>query len=74
MNVTPLRTKDLTPSMVLGSALESSLEWKSVYIVGINKEGQAEMYAAGDLNDLAYAALSLQSLALTHVNGGIEQE
>lgn len=72
--VVALRTKNITPRIVLES-LQGELEnTRDLYVVLIDKNGDPAFYATGDLSTLCYAATVMQDYATRFVRGEIVEE
>lgn len=71
-----LHTKHVSPEIVVQSISDevASGKVRAIYAVLIYKEENPGIYATGNLNDLCYATIALQDLAIKHVNGSIDEE
>lgn len=72
--VTTLSHSAITPEIILNSVAEDLGEMKHLFAVGIDKGGRPMLYASGDLSTLSIAALALQDLAMSYLNGGVTLE
>lgn len=72
--VTPLNAKSLTPEMVIDIIKENLDGVKDVYIVTNNIEGGFSLYASGDLEKLAEAALYLNHYATLKARDEIDTD
>ncbi len=70
-NVVPLRTKDISPAIVLQTLQEDIDTIEDMFVVTITQNGPV-VYASGNLMLLSFAALVLQDMALKELNGNIE--
>lgn len=72
-NIRALRSKDVTPAIVLCSLDKALPTIKQMYVVTLTDDGPV-LYATGDLSDLCYAAKVLDDLATRFVRNEIEEE
>lgn len=72
MSITALRPKDITPEMVLQNAIEDKP--KHVYLVTFAENGDASVWASGDLSRMSDAALILTMRATQHAMGEVDSE
>jgi hypothetical protein len=72
--VSAISKQALTPRVVLENAARDANNLSEVYIVGICKNKETELWTTGDLQGLTYATLALQDLALKYFNGNVESE
>ncbi len=70
-NVVPLRTKDISPAIVIQTLQEDIDTIEDMFVVAITQNGPV-VYASGNLMLLSFAALVLQDMALKELNGDIE--
>lgn len=76
-NVEALRPENITPRMVLEGVMEDVENFDSIYVVGLTKEGQPEMYklyASGDLSGLSLATHLFQRLTNAYLDGLVDTE
>lgn len=75
-NLRALRTKDVSPAIVMesvGTALEAGTV-KDIYVVTFDAKGEPTIWASGDLRLLSLAAASLQDLTFKYLNKEIDGE
>jgi hypothetical protein len=63
-----------TISGVLENVIEVSHDLKAVYVCGVNKDGEAVMWASGKLEHLCFASVAFQELANRYIRGEILTE
>ena len=68
--ITALRTKDITPEMVLSNIMGENL--KHIYAVTIDEHGELTVWASGDLSRMSDAALVMLSRATSVALGKVE--
>lgn len=73
-NVKALKTKFITPEILMQSIGAALPDLKQLYAVGIDKNGVSAVWASGDLTDLCYAARCLDVLADRYIRNEIEEE
>lgn len=73
-NVYYLKGKNITPEAVITDVLEKIKERKikSVYVVGIQEDGQPSIWASGDLSSLCMASKCLDLLSDQYLLGDFE--
>ncbi len=69
-NLVPLRTKDISPTMVVQSLQEDVEQMEDIFVVSITANGPV-VYASGNLMLLSFAALVLQDIAMKQLNDEI---
>lgn len=62
-----LAAQAVTPQDVIDDVQAKVAEFKSLYVVSIGHDGRPTLWASGNLNDLAYAALALQAKAQDYI-------
>lgn len=72
MTVTALRTKDITPDMVLTNVMNEKP--KHVYVVTVDESGELSVWASGDLSRMSDAALMLTYRATQHAMGEVNSD
>lgn len=71
-NLVALRAQDISPEIVM-QGLQMDIEnIEEIFVVTLGLDGP-KVYAAGDIANLAFAALCLQDLALKSLNGGEDE-
>ena len=68
-NVRKISADLVTPEDVLNGVAEQLADIKALYVVTIDKSGQATCFASGTLNDMAYAALAFNAQATDYILG-----
>lgn len=64
-NVKPLRTRDLTPQMVLDSVQEQADNYEHIFIVALRKDGDTESWTT-QMNTAEFALVSLITTDFAH--------
>lgn len=72
-NVRALRVSDISPQIIVQSLENDCAKFKDIYVVAIDHEGEALIYASGDMSQAALAALHFQNIALKYLNGEISE-
>jgi hypothetical protein len=72
--VSALNGNSITPAVVLNSVAEQLPEIKELYVVALSEKGEPTVWASGQLNSAAFAALCLHDLALKSLNGMVYGE
>lgn len=72
--VNALRSKDITPTVVVHSVAEEAENLTDLFVVGFDKQGQHIAWSSGDRRNMALAALILQDLAMADTYGVVETE
>jgi len=77
-NIKTLRSKDISPLIVLTSLLEKVDELKYIYVVAMEKHEDGgcdpKIYASGDLSQMCVAALCLTETTQKYLRGEIYSE
>lgn len=70
--IVALRTKDITPEMVLHNAINEKP--KHVYLVTFAEDGTPTVWASGDLSRMSDAALLLTMRATQNAMGEVDND
>lgn len=76
-NLRALRTKDVSPTIVVDSIVKELPVIKDIYVVAITEEDGVEcplVWASGNLANMAYAAMVFQDYSMRHIRGEIDEE
>lgn len=73
-NVRALRTKDISPRIVVTSVLDNVDRFAAIYIVALTDKGEPEFYASGDLTQMCLASKVFDDFCLRYIRGEIDEE
>jgi hypothetical protein len=69
----PLRTKDISPYVIVQSLAADAGKLDELFAVGIDKQGNPVIWSSGDLGGMAFAAAALQKAVMELMEYGGEE-
>ena len=72
--VRALKVEFVSPVIVMESVASKLETLKDLYVIGINADGEPEMWATGDLSNMCFASMALQQLCHQYLRGELEDE
>jgi hypothetical protein len=72
--VVALNDKGVTPEFLLNEVSDVIDELEAMYIVGIDKNGEARFWGKGTLRDMAFAKLVFEDLSLRYFNDSLDAD
>lgn len=73
-NVRALRSRDVSPAIVMQSLQEQLPQIEAIYVIAMMKDSAPAVWTSGDLGQMCHASILLQSYATDYALGRVEQE